>query len=96
MWSYKALLVHAERDGSSEARILLAADLADRFEATLIGLTADPLASVRDLGAAGRRFHDVSSRAARPPPAARMMRTIRPMIVSCRDDAGALAPGASG
>lgn len=65
MWSYKVLLVHAGRDASSDARLLLAADLADRFEARLIGLAADPQASAGDLQSAERRFHAVSSRAAR-------------------------------
>ncbi|WP_424138703.1 hypothetical protein [Roseomonas chloroacetimidivorans] len=65
MLSYKVLLVHVERHSSSEARILMAADLADRFEATLIGLAADPIASAEELQAAGRSFHAISSRAAR-------------------------------
>ncbi|MBL6457374.1 universal stress protein [Belnapia sp. T6] len=65
MWSYKMLLVQAGWDASSDARLFLAADLADRFEATLIGLVADPLASANDLRSAERRFHAITSRAAR-------------------------------
>lgn len=65
MWSYRVLLVQAGWEASSEARITLAADLADRFEATLIGLAAEPLASPRDMRVAERRFHAASSRAAR-------------------------------
>ena len=37
---YAALLVHAEPDEAAEARIRLAAGLADRFDAALIGLAS--------------------------------------------------------
>src|SRR5215213_5231780 len=37
---YAALLVHAEPDEAAEARVRLAAGLADRFDATLIGLAS--------------------------------------------------------
>lgn len=65
MWNYRVLLVQAGWEASSEARITLAADLADRFEAALIGLAAEPLASARDMRVAERRFNAASDKAAR-------------------------------
>jgi len=38
--SYAVLMVYVEPDGTTEARVRLAADLADKFSATLIGLSA--------------------------------------------------------
>jgi nucleotide-binding universal stress UspA family protein len=38
--SYRTILAYVDADGMPEARIRLAADLADRFRATLIGLSA--------------------------------------------------------
>ena len=37
---YAALMVHAGPDAAAEARLRLAADLADRFDAALIGLAS--------------------------------------------------------
>lgn len=48
---YAALMVYVEADGMPELRVRLAANLADRFHATLIGLTA--LADRIPLAAAG-------------------------------------------
>jgi nucleotide-binding universal stress UspA family protein len=65
MWDYKALLVQAGLEETAEARILLAADLADRFDATLIGLAAGPLENADRLRQAEEAFHATSRRAAR-------------------------------
>jgi len=50
--SYAAVMVYVEADGRPEPRVRLAAGLADRFRATLIGLTAEaerlPLAVAGD------------------------------------------------
>jgi len=40
MMGYAALMVHADPDAAAEARIRLAADLADRFDAALIGFAS--------------------------------------------------------
>lgn len=51
--SYAAVMVYVEADGKPERRVRLAASLADRFQATLIGLTAEanplPLAAAGDV-----------------------------------------------
>jgi hypothetical protein len=41
--SFAALMVHVNMDGSSDARVRLAATLDDRFAATLIGISAGAL-----------------------------------------------------
>ncbi len=38
--SYAALMVYVEANGKPEARVRLSADLADRFNAALIGMSA--------------------------------------------------------
>ncbi|SHK03324.1 hypothetical protein SAMN02745194_04001 [Roseomonas rosea] len=65
MRDYKALLVHAGLEDTAEARILLAADLADRFDATLIGLAAGSLETTERLDRARDSFHATSRKAAR-------------------------------
>jgi nucleotide-binding universal stress UspA family protein len=51
--SYASILVYVETDGRPEPRVRLAAALADKFRATLIGLTAEadrlPLAAAGDV-----------------------------------------------
>ena len=41
--TYKAILVHAEADAACEARLQLAADIANQFDAALIGIGAELL-----------------------------------------------------
>ncbi|MFH5926745.1 universal stress protein [Roseomonas xinghualingensis] len=64
MWDSKALLVLVEPERSSEARIRLAADLADRFDCTLIGLASGTAKAADELRVAEERFHTVSRKAA--------------------------------
>jgi nucleotide-binding universal stress UspA family protein len=51
--TYAAIMVYVDPDGQPEKRVRLARDLADRFRAALIGLTAEadrtPLAGVGDM-----------------------------------------------